>query len=1151
MPRSAVRTFLFADLRDYTAFVESRGDAQATRLLRAYRRIVRAEVVSRKGAEIKTEGDSFYIVFELPGDALRCAMSIQRRAKKHTEQQPDLPMRLGIGINTGEAVEHDDGYVGAAVIVASRLATQAPPGAILVTEMVRGLLRTAGVASLRDEGAWRLKGIAEPLRVYAVAHDRVPGSPAPTLRLPALLVSAPAGARAGLVVCPELVQREGALAQLLEHLGAAASGDTRIVAVAGEAGAGKTRLVREVAALAHSDGFYVLGGRSHARAAPPYEPFVAALRPYAHARGAEVLRRLLGPLAVELRRLLPELATPADLPADAPDEERRDRFYRTIQLLLEDAAAARPVLLVLEDFHDADAASRDLLLSLTATLRASLCLVLTFREDEVGPTHAFRPVLAELERQGRLARISVRPLDAVGVQRMTRALLGDRATPALARAVHERSGGLPFYVEELLKTALDEPTSEQLPLPRSIADAVQQRLARLAAERGAAAVALLELLAVAGVPLGHDVLVRVSGREEGEIEADVDASVDAQLIERPDTATLLYQFRHGLTREAVEAQVPRTRRRGLHGQLAGALEALPASARSASVIARHYLASGDRERAVRYAREAAADATRVGAYASAIDMLRAALDAALGTADEGPVLEELATSLQASGQAAEAEGALLRARELAIAEGANDARLAALDLGLATALRMQGRRADAASAADRAAARLGTEATPLLARALITRATLAWAESDATRTAALAENALATARAAGSPREIASALTLCGAAAARLRDEDGVTTLREAVAFAIAHELGGELVDAYVELERAERALGRPDAAREAAEIGLSVARRLGLEFAQSRLLAQLVFINILQGRYREAREAGEQAVALARPGTIAATNAMAALADILALQGEHPQALALLDTIAPQIDRADVDKRAAYEAQRARALLGIGRDDAAWAAARTGVELHLAHTPGVGVGTFFVALDVAEARRDAEGLRWLAATSDRHFDASAPMLEVLRAELTAALAACEGRSAEARDGFETVATLYQARGLEVRALHRRASALLSGDRDRAMSDELSANRAQLIERGALRYVSVIDARAEAGSAPPPLISGPLDENELGIALLLARGHTDARIAGELGITTAAATRAVARVRRKLGVSSRAQVASWVVQRARVTTAAR
>src|SRR5439155_15205403 len=211
------------------------------------------------------------------------------------------------------AVEHDGAYIGSAVILAARLAQQAEAGRNLVTDTVRALVRTGGHAAMRDVGLWKLKGVAQSVHVFELetTESSVSRAVGPTLRLPAVLVPPPLRGATGLVVCPELVQREAQLAALLEHIGAAATGESRIVALAGEAGVGKTRLVRELARVANDDGFYVFGGRSHASAALPYEPFVAALRPYVRARGTEILRRLLGTLTGELRRLLPEIELPA------------------------------------------------------------------------------------------------------------------------------------------------------------------------------------------------------------------------------------------------------------------------------------------------------------------------------------------------------------------------------------------------------------------------------------------------------------------------------------------------------------------------------------------------------------------------------------------------------------------------------------------------------------------------------------------------------------------------------------------------------------------------------------------------------------------------------------------------------------------------
>src|SRR6266508_545833 len=239
MTKGVLRTYLFADLRDYTPFVETQGDTAATRLIKAFRGLFRAEIKSNRGAEIKTEADSFYVVFQTPGDAVRCAVGVMRRARRHSERNPDFPLRAAIGINTGEAVKHEKGYVGSSVIVAARLAQQAEAGRILVTDTVRSLVRTGAVAPMRDMGSWKLKGVAQSVHVFEVelgASRSAPRVLGPAMRLPGLLVLPALRGATGLVVCPELVQRELPLSSLLEHLGAAATGESRIVALTGEAG---------------------------------------------------------------------------------------------------------------------------------------------------------------------------------------------------------------------------------------------------------------------------------------------------------------------------------------------------------------------------------------------------------------------------------------------------------------------------------------------------------------------------------------------------------------------------------------------------------------------------------------------------------------------------------------------------------------------------------------------------------------------------------------------------------------------------------------------------------------------------------------------------------------------------------------------------
>lgn len=159
--------FLFADLRDYTGYVESHGDQAAALLLDQYRALVRAAVAEFGGAEIKTEGDSFYVVFPSASSAVQCGLAILERAAASV-QYGGTPIRVGIGIHAGETVETSEGYVGSAVNMAARVCSQARAGELLVTDTVRALTRTFLPVQFVDRRSRRLKGITEPVVIYRV-----------------------------------------------------------------------------------------------------------------------------------------------------------------------------------------------------------------------------------------------------------------------------------------------------------------------------------------------------------------------------------------------------------------------------------------------------------------------------------------------------------------------------------------------------------------------------------------------------------------------------------------------------------------------------------------------------------------------------------------------------------------------------------------------------------------------------------------------------------------------------------------------------------------------------------------------------------------------------------------------------------------------
>ena len=164
--RHLTRGFLFADLRGYTAYVEAHGDDAGAALLDTYRRLVRDVVRRSGGAEIKTEGDSFYVVFASASEAVRAGLAIVSAAASASASDPARPISVGVGVHAGETAETAEGYVGSAVNLAARICAQAAAGEVLVSDTVRGLTRTSSEVTFTARGRKHLKGIAEPIALF-------------------------------------------------------------------------------------------------------------------------------------------------------------------------------------------------------------------------------------------------------------------------------------------------------------------------------------------------------------------------------------------------------------------------------------------------------------------------------------------------------------------------------------------------------------------------------------------------------------------------------------------------------------------------------------------------------------------------------------------------------------------------------------------------------------------------------------------------------------------------------------------------------------------------------------------------------------------------------------------------------------------------
>lgn len=626
------RIFLFTDLREYTRFVETHGDVAATRLLRDYRTIVRREVARTRGAEIKTEGDSFYIVFEAAVPALDCAVAILEQVSVHNGKLPARRLDIGAGLHAGDAVEYDGQYVGGAVIVASRLSTKAASGELLVSDTFRGLVRTGQAHLLRDRGTVTLKGVSEAIRVWSVTPGEAAGSgleqdglplPAGDLRQPD---------PSGHLVCPILVGRESELNAYRHVLEEAVEGRGRLLFVSGEPGVGKSAFVREALRVATPPGYRILPGAAvQWERGLPYAPFLSALRA---GFGGPALRDVVGRAAPDIGPLLPELGQ-AGAAADSPIE--RHRIARSFSELFQAISRQAPLLLVLEDLHWVDEASIALLQHLARAIQQHPVVVLgTYRSDEVHRRHPLSGLIADLTR----ARLAVPiPLDLLGTlqtDELVRATLdGASIEREVLDAIYARSEGNPFFAEELLKSLVESGaitrgagevwqrgSAVHLRLPETLRDLVLGRLERL----GDSARQTLAAASVIGGRFGYETLRLVRAIDEAALTADLRQAIDEQfLVEQREQGPGSFAFRHALGREVIYDDLLLPERQRLHLLVGEALAARGDA--PPALIAQHWSTGGDRRRAAQAYEAAGNAALSVNAASEAVASFEAAISA--------------------------------------------------------------------------------------------------------------------------------------------------------------------------------------------------------------------------------------------------------------------------------------------------------------------------------------------------------------------------------------------------------------------------------------------------------------------------------------------------------------------------------------------
>lgn len=599
---------LFTDMVGSTELRSRLGDDRADVLRAHHDRLLARVVEAHHGTVLRWTGDGIKAAFSTASDAVAAAVDMQRAVREYagsTHAVAAFDVRIGLG--AGEVTVADDDHHGVCVIEAARLEALARPGEILATDVVRALGHRRANVSFEAVGERVLKGLDLPVMVHRVIDLSAQGIPpipralAADRRLP-------------------MVGRSRDVDRFTAAWNETRTGSAGLLLVSGAPGLGKTRLVSQQAELAHAEGAIVLVGACGSDLELPYEPFAVALREVVAFDDsiAAAITDGRGPLA----RLFPGHTTSdAELPARA-----RLELFDAVVELVERLSRLHPVLLVLDDLHWATAPTLLLLRHLVSEAADARVLVVgTYRDEELGPAHPLRELLASVRSSPRATRIELAALTEADIAEMVAVAAGDAAAGAhsprvaeIAHLVHRDSSGSPFFASELLHhlavtgelaTALKEGASGALPIPDSVHDVVAQRLVRLPD----GAHTILAAAAIIGPTFELDLLADVVDRPADEVLDLLDEAARSGLV--LEVGIDQFAFAHAIVRTALIDDMSATRRARVHRRVAEALEAL--GAEQFDELARHWRLAGMPTRSTTYLARSARRDMMALAYESA------------------------------------------------------------------------------------------------------------------------------------------------------------------------------------------------------------------------------------------------------------------------------------------------------------------------------------------------------------------------------------------------------------------------------------------------------------------------------------------------------------------------------------------------------
>ncbi|NIR31262.1 MAG: AAA family ATPase [Gammaproteobacteria bacterium] len=680
-------TVMFCDLVGSTELSGRLDPEDLRELLQRYQASC-AEVVARFGGHIaRYVGDGLLVYFGYPDAheddpvrAVQAGLAIVAAMETLNRElgRADVTLAVRVGINTGRVVAGDIGsgerrdamaIVGETPNIAARLQALAEPGAVVIGHTTRRLVEGLFVCDALDEQ--RLRGVPVPVQAHRVRAESE------------LRSRFEAAAARGLT---PLVGREQEVALLLERWEQTKDGDGQVILLSGEAGIGKSRVVRafqervrdelETRILYHCSPYH-----QNSALYPAIDQLERGLRFETNestARKLEKLDRTLAELRLPVAEHGPVLAALLSLPSEgrypplalSPDEAKQ-RTLEAVVAVFEAMAARAPVLMVVEDAHWADASTvelLDLIVERAASVR--LCLIITFRLEFDAPW-----------RSG-VGHVTAISLNRLG-RRQTAALVSSVArdqglAPELVRRIVAKTDGVPLFAEELTKVLMEsgalapharalENAAPELAIPASLQDSLMARLDRLGPAKEIA-----QLAATIGRGFGYELLKAVAPASAEELHAALSRLMESELVYRRTlTPETTYEFKHALVRDAAYASLLRSRRQQYHRQIAEALEERFAHVAETepALLAHHYTEADLAERAVGYWLTAGGLLHERGATDMSIDAYRRALDMAQDETIRCRALTGLAAAMRVVDRYDEALQALAAAEQIADARG--------------------------------------------------------------------------------------------------------------------------------------------------------------------------------------------------------------------------------------------------------------------------------------------------------------------------------------------------------------------------------------------------------------------------------------------------------------------------------------------------